>query len=335
MADPRVDLKKGYVRIANKLYEAIAFAMPSRCESAILVMLIRHSYGMNSDRCEWSVRTAADKVGLSRRQSEVAWSHLVRNNMVTCYQLPRGRNPGIWGPNKNYWEWQNMPPKFDEFASRADGYAGIIKFNKILNPLDDFASHSRGHKSQKNVTQDLPKVGHKTTKSVTQNDQKCDTTYRANAVTEGISEGSKDNKKDKDNIKPPTPFDENAFQVVVVEEENEKAEQPPVRMTREQAITAARIKFRGQATRMFQDYLSLGGLPAYMANDIQSLISQPVPDSCPVKEWFTELYQAMEEAVIYTAEAWKKSRATVKAPLRVAMSRWRASAAALAKIRSG
>lgn len=334
MADPRVDLKHGYVRIANKLYEAIAFAMPSRCENAILVMLIRHSYGMNSDRCEWSVRISADKVGLSRRQAEVAWSHLVRNNMVTCYQLPRGRNPGIWGPNKNYWEWQNMPPKFYDFASPSARDAGIIKFNKSLNQLDDFASHSRGHKAQKSVTQNLPKVGHKTTKSVTQNDQKCDTTYGANAVTEGIVGGSKDNKKDKDNIKPPTPFEE-ISQVEEVEEENKKTEQPPVRMTREQVITAARIKFRGQAMRMFQDKLSYGGLPAYMAKEIQSVISQPVPPNWTVKEWFTELHRAMEDAVLHIAAEWAKSQSTIKTPLRCALMRWRASAAALVQIRAG
>jgi phage replication O-like protein O len=95
-------LEDGYTRIANELLEAMSGFGFTQHQFAVLLAIVRKTYGYNKKSDDISASQLADICNLPRNHVTVAVNKLVSLNVVT---KSKGQYGSILGINKNYRLW--------------------------------------------------------------------------------------------------------------------------------------------------------------------------------------------------------------------------------------
>lgn len=101
-AVPQVE--DGYTRIANELLEAIAGGGFSKREFAVLLAILRKTYGYGKKADDIAVSQLAAITNIHANHVAKALRDLAARNIIT---REKGRHGFILGLNKRYREWQN------------------------------------------------------------------------------------------------------------------------------------------------------------------------------------------------------------------------------------
>ena len=121
MANPQKE--NGYVGIANELFEAICNARFTGRQYAVLLSVIRLTYGYNHKKSPISVRELSHMTGITHSHISETVSELIEKSVMIEYGV-HGQTR-ILGINKNYDEWIGVPktgtgvfPKQERYRSR-------------------------------------------------------------------------------------------------------------------------------------------------------------------------------------------------------------------------
>ena len=149
-----VDTDNGWFKLANELCEGI-FQAGLGDTLSVYGMLLRNTYGDRGKKsCEWSVRIAAEECRISRTRAERAWKQLLESNMVICEREPKGKIPGIFGPNKNVETWIPVSSHQGHRISNLRPHTGDAKpASCVLTPGTQENGKSKACASPKTGTQ--------------------------------------------------------------------------------------------------------------------------------------------------------------------------------------
>ena len=101
-----VDINKGYVKIANNLFDNIIFRDFTNRERAVICLIIRLSYGFNHKTAIIKPKSRFTLIGLHRQDINTILKILVDKKVIISY----GDN--IYALNKHFDEWQVGLNKF-------------------------------------------------------------------------------------------------------------------------------------------------------------------------------------------------------------------------------
>jgi phage replication O-like protein O len=116
MASPQ--LKNGYTRIANELLEAIIGAKLNGTQYAIVLAIIRATYGYHRKSKTLGIAFFKENIGRHRRQIAVELDSLIKRNVVkvVCeHTYGKSRELQL---NKDYGSWQTKKEGMSENTHR-------------------------------------------------------------------------------------------------------------------------------------------------------------------------------------------------------------------------
>lgn len=86
---PGPQLEQGHTRVANELLEGLARHLTtSGNQLAVMLLVMRYSYGYQRKHADFTVLEIATKLGLDRKNVRVAVAALVERNMLTVTIRP-------------------------------------------------------------------------------------------------------------------------------------------------------------------------------------------------------------------------------------------------------
>ena len=136
----KVSWKNGYSAIANELIMAVCAAGFDGTEMAILLSLIRHTYGdRRRDRCGYSIGKAVIEIPQSSRSTiGRAFSKLVAQDVITCFLKQSGKRLGEYGVNPEYQTWsRSVSPWWDAKESPSVSPKRDAKESPSVSPKRD------------------------------------------------------------------------------------------------------------------------------------------------------------------------------------------------------
>lgn len=123
-------LEKGYVRIANEIIETLAQAGLSGNEYAMVLTVLRESYGFNRVRTlPMSITGFSDRTGISKSSCHLALSQMRKKNLL------RQNKDGSWGFEKRHSLWITCE-QLRGPSSPLDGHRPA-HWTKLSSPLDE------------------------------------------------------------------------------------------------------------------------------------------------------------------------------------------------------
>lgn len=105
MASPQTE--DGYTRIANELLDALRLARLTATEFAVVLLVIRESYGWNRKATlPMGLKMISKKTGISRSSVQHSTESLLEKRLLKRAVADTG---SIWMINKNWSEWGDGP----------------------------------------------------------------------------------------------------------------------------------------------------------------------------------------------------------------------------------
>lgn len=99
-------LEKGHTRIANELLEHLAKHLTgSGTQLAVMVLVMRFSYGYKRKYCDFTITELARRLGTDRKGTRRAVVALVAQNMLTVKPRP-GHRRKRYSVKKNWKLWK-------------------------------------------------------------------------------------------------------------------------------------------------------------------------------------------------------------------------------------
>jgi phage replication O-like protein O len=95
-------LENGHIKIANELFDAILQYPFSKREYAVVLAVLRKTYGYNKKTDDISASQIAAMTGMQRTHVSSCLAELARKNVIAVSGGKFANNIGI---NKKYWEW--------------------------------------------------------------------------------------------------------------------------------------------------------------------------------------------------------------------------------------
>lgn len=109
-------LEDGHTRIANELLEALLLARLTSRQWAIVMALIRKTYGYNKKTDDIGLSQLADLTGLAKPHVSVAVRELEERRIISRKQ---GKFGHIMGVNKNHLQWAGLERKIDKVVTES------------------------------------------------------------------------------------------------------------------------------------------------------------------------------------------------------------------------
>lgn len=103
LANPQKE--NGYTAIANEILEQIARYKLNGTQYAIVIVLLRYTYGFNRTEHDLSVDFIVNATGIAKRQVQRELKFLIDNHIVIVSKEATFNTPRILKFNKNYDEW--------------------------------------------------------------------------------------------------------------------------------------------------------------------------------------------------------------------------------------
>lgn len=153
-------LEDGFTRIANELFEAIIGFGFSQRQMAVLLAVLRKTYGYGKKEDDMSASQIGDLCNIKRNHVTETIGQLVNLNVLTKKQ---GNYGLILGVNKSYKEWGSCSPKSGLVPNQDSPNSGLAK----VVPIRDAGSPKSGQG-------DSPKSGHTKENLSKENQQKKD-----------------------------------------------------------------------------------------------------------------------------------------------------------------
>lgn len=147
-ASPQTD--NGFCKLANELMEAIIRFPFSKRQYALILAIIRQTYGYNKKTDHISVWRLADMCAMGRQHASAALKELAEMQVITyqnSIQYSHGQALKIVGLNKDYTKWRTVPKTETVTKTGTVPETGVAPY-----PKQDTTVPETGHTKDKQNT---------------------------------------------------------------------------------------------------------------------------------------------------------------------------------------